>query len=270
MEEKNLIEKLEKTSIIPEIEISSHKRKLREILLSKYPREKRNWVIFNIFQKTIPIGIAIILIFFTINNLIYPSYTLAKAKEIALKDPQVKELIEKGAVIKDVKIVKGRAYVLIQSAESKTKEEPAIPKLESLGSPRVEEIKKEEMQVALAEVDIKEGKVAKIEKIVPPVIPLTEEEKEKIQEITQNDPEIQKNIPKEAKIKEVIVSPPQLKLIKKGDSVQVLPEPKEKKEAVVIYQFEKSRWQGKINLSEEKVEEIEFLGEFENNATFEK
>jgi hypothetical protein len=271
MKEKNLIEKLEKTSIIPEIEISSHKRKLREILLSKYPREKRNWVVFNIFQKTIPIGIAIVLIFFTINNLIYPSYTLAKAKEIALKDPQVKELIEKGAVIKDVKIVKDHAYVLIQSAESKTKEEPAIPKLESLGSPRVvEEIKKEEMQVALAEVDIKEWKVAKIEKIVPPVIPLTEEEKEKIQEITQNDPKIQKNIPKEAKIKEVITPPPQLKLIKKGDSVQVLPEPKGKKEAVVIYQFEKSRWQGKINLSEEKVEEIEFLGEFENNATFEK
>ena len=234
MKERDLIKKLEKISL-PEIEISSHKRKLREILFSKYSREKSSWVVFNIFQKAVPVGMVIILIFFIFNNLIYPSYNLAKAKEIALKNPQIKEWVEKGAVIKDVKIVKNRAYVLLQPVESKIKEEPGISKFESSGSPKVEEIKKEETQIALAEVDIKEGKVVKIEKIVPPVIPLTEGEKEKIQEITQNDPEIQKNIPKEAKIKEIITQTPQLKLIKKGEGVQVLPETKEKKEAIIIF-----------------------------------
>jgi len=267
MEEKNLIEKLEKTSL-PEIEIPSHKRKLGQILLSKYHREKRNWAVFNIFQKTIPIGIAIILIFFAVNNLIYPSYNLAKAKEIALRDPQIKELIEKGGVIKDVKIIKNRAYVLIQPAKEEIIEEPQIAEKEVLGIQKTEESRKEGATVALAEINIKEEKVVKIEKIVPPVIPLTEEEKEKIQEITQNNPEIQKNIPKEAKIKEVIPSPPQLKLIKKGEGVQVLPE--EKEEAIVIYQLDKSRWQGKVNLREERVEEIKFLGEIENNATIEE
>jgi len=255
---EDLIEKLEKIKT-PEIEISSHKRKLRQFLLSKYLREKRSWVVFNIFQKTIPVGIALILIFFAINNLIYPSYNLARAKEIALKDSQIKELIEKGGVIKDVKIIKNRAYVLIQPAKEEIAKMPQIAEKEALSIGKSEEIKREEAPVALAEISIKEKKVAKIEKITPPVISFSEEEKEKIQEISQ------KQIPKEAEIKEIIPPSSELKLIKKGGEIWVLPETK--KEAIIIYQIDKSRWQGKINLKEERVEELKFLGEFENNAT---
>jgi len=264
MKPEDLADKLEKISL-PEIEIPSHKKELREILLNKYSRERKNWLFFSIFQKFAFASLGLILIFFLFNNLIYPNYSLAKAKEIALKDPEIKELIKKGGMIKDIKIVKNRAYVLIQSAKEEIAQAPQISEKKALGIEKTEEVKREETSVALAEISIKERKVAKIEKITPPVIPLTEEEKEKIQEISRNSPEIQKEIPKEAKIKEIIPPSSELKLIKKGGEIQVLPETK--KEAVVIYQFEKSCWQGKINLKEEKVEELKFLGEFENDAT---
>jgi hypothetical protein len=261
---EDLIKKLEKIKT-PEIEISSHKRKLRQVLLNQYQKEKKNWLFFSIFQKFAFASLGLVLIFFIFNNLIYPGYSLAKAKEIALKDPQIKELIEKGGEIKDVKIIKNRAYVLIQSTKEEIAQAPQISEKKALGIEKTEEVKREETSVALAEISVKEERVAKIEKIVPPVIPFSQEEKEKIQKISQNSPEIQKQIPKEAKIKEIIPPSSELKLIKRGGEIQVLPETK--KEAIIIYQINKSRWQGKINLKEEKLEELKFLGEFENNAT---
>jgi len=202
-------------------------------------------------------SLGVILIFFLFNNLIYPSYSLARAKEIALRNPQIKEMIEKGGMIKDIEITKNRAFVLIQTAKEEIAKAPQVAEEKALGL-GVEE-KKDERPVALAEINLKEEKVAKIEKIVPPVIQFTEKEREKIQEISQRE------IPKEAKIKEVIPPLSELKLIKKEGKIQVLPEKKE--EATIIYQVDKGRWQGKINLKEEKLEEIKFLGEIENNAT---
>jgi hypothetical protein len=255
---EDLIEKLEKIKT-PEIEISSHKRKLRQVLLNQYQKEKKNWLFFNIFQKFALASLGVILIFFLFNNLIYPSYSLARAKEIALRDPQIKAMIEKGGVIKDIEIIRNQAFVLIQPAKEEIAKTPQISEKKALSIEKTEEVKREEPSVALAEINMKEEKVAKIEKITPPVIPFSEEEKEKIQEISQRE------IPKEAEIKEVIPPSSELKLIKKGKEIQVLPETK--KEAIIIYQIDKNRWQGKINLKEERVEELKFLGEFENNAT---
>jgi len=258
---EDLIEKLEKTSL-PEIEISSHKRKLRQVLLNQYQKEKKNWLFFSIFQKFAFASLGLILIFFLFNNLIYPNYSLAKAKEIALKDPQIKEMIEKGGVIKDIEIIRNRAFVLIQPAKGEIAEMPQIAEKKALGIEENEE-KREETPVALAEINMKEEKVEKIEKIVPPVIPFTEGEKEKIQEITQNSPEIQEVIPEEAEVLEIISPPPQLELIRKGNSVEVLPKPEAEKKASIIYQSGKNQWEGKVNLSEGKVEEVKFLGEIE-------
>jgi len=259
-----LVELLEKIKT-PEIEIPDHKEKLRQILLSQYQKERKNWLFFSIFQKLAFASLGLILVFFLFNNLIYPNYSLAKAREIALKDPQIKEMIERGGTIKDLKIIKNQAYLLIQPAKEEIAKTPQISEKKALGIEKTEEVKREETSVALAEINIKEEKVAKIEKIVPPIIPFTEKEKEKIQEISQNSPEIQKQIPKEAKIKKIIPPSSELKLIKKGGEIQVLPETK--KEAIIIYQLDKSRWQGKVNLKEERLEEIKFLGELENNAT---
>jgi hypothetical protein len=252
---EDLIEKLEKVKT-PKIEILSHKEKLRQILLSHYQKERKNWLFFSIFQKLVFTGLGLILIFFIFNNLIYPNYSLAKAREIALKDPQIKAMIEKGGMIKDLQIIENQAFVLIQSAKEEIFTAPQVAEMRALGIEEKEE--KKEKPVALAEINLKEKKVAKIEKITPPVIQFTEKEKERIQEISQRE------IPKEAKIKEIIPST-ELKLIKKGNEIQVLPEVKE--EATIIYQIDKGRWQGKINLKEEKLKEIKFLGEVENNAT---
>jgi hypothetical protein len=255
---EDLIELLEKIKI-PEIEILSHKRKLRQVLLNQYQKEKKNWLFFNIFQKLAFAGLGLILVFFLFNNLIYPNYSLAKAKEIALRDPKIKAMIEKGGTIKDLQIIKNQAYLLIQPAKEEITPAPQIAEKRALGIEEEKTETKEERPVALAEINLKEERVAKIEKIVPPVIQFTEKEKEKIQEISQRE------IPKEAKIKEVIPPLSELKLIKKEGKIQVLPEKKE--EATIIYQVDKGRWQGKINLKEEKLEELKFLGEFENNAT---
>lgn len=256
MEREDLIKKLEEISL-PEIETPSHKRKLKEALLNKYFREKRSWEIFDIFRKFAPIGvITIILIILISANLIFPKYSLVKAKEIALKDPQIKEWVEKGAIIKDIEIIKNQAYVLIQPAER-------IEEVPTKEIPTIVEIRKEEFNGALAEVNMKEKEIAKIEKLTPIVITLTEKEEEKIKEIAEKSPEIQEVIPKEAEILQIKSPSPQFKLIRKGNSVQVLPETEDKKKASIIYKFDKKQWEGKVNLSEEKVEEVKFLGEIE-------
>ncbi|MBZ9569690.1 hypothetical protein KJA16_02095 [Patescibacteria group bacterium] len=255
MEEENLIKKLEEASL-PEIEIPSHKRKLKRVLLNKYFREKRNWEIFNILRKVVPVGaIVIILIILISNNLIFPQYSLAKAKEIAIRDPQIKELIEKGAIIKDVKILQDKAYVLVQplaGAEMEAEEIKTGLKTEG------------EFLGALAEVDLKEKKVSRIEKVTPQFSPLAEGEKEKAKEIAENNPEIRKIIPEEAEITKIMPVPfSQLRLIKEKNSVRVVPEQIKEKRVRIIYELNKNQWEGEIDLIEEKVGGVKFLGETE-------
>ncbi|MBZ9572413.1 hypothetical protein KJA15_03720 [Patescibacteria group bacterium] len=266
MEKGDLIKKLEETSL-PEIEIPSHKKKLKEVLLNKYFREKRSWEIFNILRKVVPVGaVAIILIVLILNNLISPKYTLAQAKEIAMRDPQIKELIERGAIVRDVKILNNKGYVLIQPSA----------RAEMGAEIEIEEIKTdlkigEEFLGALAEVDLKEKRVSRIEKVTPQFFPLAEGEEEKVKEIAKDNPEIQTIVPKEAEIKEIIPVPYfQLKLIKEENSIKVVPEQREEKRARIIYEFDKNQWEGEIDLIEEKVKEVKFLGETENNATFQE
>jgi len=255
MEEENLIKKLEETSL-PEIEIPSHKRKLKQILLDKYFREKRNWEVFNVLRKVVPVGaIAIVLIILISYSLISPQYSLAKARGIAMRDPRIKELIERGAVIKDVKILKDKAYVLVQplaGTEMETEEIKTGLKTE------------EGFLGALAEIDLKEKKVSRIEKLTPPSSPLAEEEKEKAKEIAENNPEIRRIVPKEAEIMEIIPVPfSQLRLIKEKNSVRVVPEQIEEKRVRIIYELNKNQWEGEIDLIEEKVDGVKFLGEIE-------
>jgi len=261
MEEKDLIKKLEEISL-PAIELPTHKARLKSVLIERYFQEKRRGEFFGFFRKLLPVGmVAIILIILISTNLIFPKYSLAKAKEIALQDPQIKEWVEKGAVIKDVEIIQNRAYVLIQPPE-KTREVPIEGKT-AIGVPSVSNVEKEEFKGALAEVNMREKKITKIEKITPPIITLTETEKEKVREIAEKDLKVSGIIPKEAEIQEISSLPPQLELIKKGNSVQIMPEPKTENRASIIYQSGEKRWEGKIDLSKERVEEVKFLGEIE-------
>jgi len=249
---EDLTKKLEEISL-PEIEIPSHKRELRETLLSKYPKEKRIWAVFDILQKTIPLGMAIILIFFAINNLIYPNYNLSKAKEIALKNPQVKELIEKGGEIKDIEIIKNQAYLLVQPIREE--EKMAIPELEKMGAAEVREAEKEEISGALIQINLKGKEINKIKKLSPQAIPLTEKEEELAKEIAEKNPQVQEVIKKEAKVKEINPLPSyQMKLLKEDDSIKVVPE---EKKVQIIYEFDNNLLKGEVDLIEGRVKNVQ-------------
>jgi len=232
MEIEDLIKKLEKIEL-PEIEIPSHKEKLKSILESQYLKEKRGWEIFPIWKRgLIPAGTiaVIIIIALLISNLIFPQYTLAQVEEIAMKNPQVKELIERGAEIKDIKIIKDRGYVLLS------------PKEAAFQTKQLEE-------GALVEINLKAKKVSRIDKITPQVSPLTEQEKENVKKTIEKlgEPEI-------TEIK-AVPSFPQ-KLIEKDKKIEVLPE----KRASVIYKIGEKQWEGRVNLQKEIMESTKFLG----------
>jgi len=253
MTNEDLIKKLEETSF-PEIEISSHKRRLRTTLLNKYFQEKRIWEVFSILKKAIPVAVTLtILAVLIYNYLILPEYNLAQAREIVLKDPRIKEWLEEGATIKDVKILEKKAYVLVQPASIKETtiiSEPQTPKI------------KEEFFGALVEVDFKDKKIAKIEKITPEIFPITEKEKEKVTEIFKNSPDIKEAIPEETKIVKIIPTPPpRLSIIKKGDSVEVVPEPNGENKVWVIYEQNKKQWESKVDLDNGKIESTNLVGE---------
>lgn len=233
MEEKELIKKLEETTL-PGIEIASHKRRLKTALLKRFYREKRSWEVFDIFRKLVPAGaITIVLLFLAANNLIFPQYNLVKAKEIALQDPQIKEWTEGGATIKEIEVINGRAYALIQPPEKTEKiaEETTVLK------EAVPAAAEKEFFGALAEINLKEKKVARIEEMASKIAPLIEKEKEKARDILQNNTDVQKIIPKEAIILEMESPSPQLKLIRGATSVEISPQLKE--EVNVIYEHEK-------------------------------
>lgn len=248
------MKKLEETSL-PEIEIPSHKRKLKDVLLSKYYKEKRSWEIFNVFKRVVPVGaVAIVLVIFILNNFIFPKYTLAKAKEIALQNSQVKEWVKQGAIIKDAKIIENKAFVLIQPVEK-------IEEVSGVKAPAILEEKKEEFNGALAEINLKERKITEIKQLTPEILSLTEEEKEKVKEIAEENREIQKVIQKEAKIKEIrLILPPQLKLIKEKDLIKVVPEEKRTK---IIYEFDNNLLEGEVDLIKGELKTIKFKEEIE-------
>jgi len=232
MEEEDLIKKLEKIEL-PEIEIPGHKEKLKSILESQYLKEKKGWEIFPIWKRVlIPAGTVavIIIIALLISNLIFPQYTLAQVEEIALKNPQIKELIEKGAEIKDIKIIKDKGYVLVG------------PKEAAFQTKQLEE-------GALVEINLRAKKVLRIDKITPQVSPLTEEDKENVKKTIEKlgEPEI-------TEIK-AVPSFPQ-KLIEKDKKIEVLPE----KRASVIYEVGEKQWEGRVNLQKEIMESTKFLG----------
>lgn len=256
MEEEQLIEEtgselveLLERATLPEIETPGHKSKLKEVLLNRYFPEKRRWEILNIFQKFVPaVAIIILLIFLIFNNLILPNYNLTKAKEIALNDPQIKSWVTKGAIIKDVKVIQNKGYVLVQP-EKITEEIPTEK------APILEETKKEEFNGALIQINLKKDEVNKIEKLSPQITPLSEKEKEMAKEIAEKNSQIQEVIKKEAKIGEINPLPSQeLKLMKEKDSVKVVPE---EKKVQIIYKFDNSLLKGEVDLIKEQVGNVQ-------------
>ena len=248
----NLIKKLEKISL-PEIEVLEHKRKLKEKLLCQYSKEKKKQKLFELFKKLAPIGaVAVLLVIVIFTKITSPVYTLSQTKEIALENPEVKQMVNAGAIVADVAIADSKGYVLLQS---QPKEKFQILELE-----KGKKVKEGKAIGALAEIDLKRKRVIKLERVSPEVIPLPK--KEKVKEITEKNPKAQKILPKEAEIREIIpLVSPKLRLTKEKGEIKVIPI--WPKKAKVIYQLNKKRWEGKIDLLEEKLEELRFLGETE-------
>jgi len=242
MKKEDLIKKLERASL-PEIEITSHRERLKKDLLENYFPTKNKWETFLMFRKAAFASLAVIILLLASFYFIYPQYTLAKMEKIVLADPQIKEFLEKGSILKEMKVIGNKGYALISPAQEG----------------ELLEIKQEKLAGVLVEVNLKEKRVSRIERITPQIF-LDEKEEEKAKEIAKENPEVKKSIPKEAEISEVRSIPSELELIQKGEEIEV--SPKEKK-ATVIYKLNEKKWEGRINLKEEKVEEIEILDEDE-------
>ncbi|MCD6283690.1 hypothetical protein J7J12_00330, partial [bacterium] len=111
MKKEDLIKKLENIKT-PEIEIQSHKQRLKMALLSS-GYFKENSIMFWT-KRLIPAGIALALILAIGFGVIQPKLQIAKAMEIAKKDPQIQQLMKDyGVEIKQVKLKNGKAYVLL-------------------------------------------------------------------------------------------------------------------------------------------------------------
>ncbi|MGB9598811.1 MAG: hypothetical protein ACPLZH_03140, partial [Minisyncoccales bacterium] len=115
--------------------------------------------------------------------------------------------------------------------------------------PGAKEIEKQKEEMTLTEINLKEKKVSKIEKISSQTFPLTEEEKKLAQEIGK--------VEKEKILK--IESLPTLEIELEKENQQLKLKPKEKK-ALIIYREGNEKWAKKINLTKREIEEVEFLG----------
>ncbi|KPJ57253.1 hypothetical protein AMJ49_01455 [Parcubacteria bacterium DG_74_2] len=250
MEENDLIKKLEKIEL-PQIELPNHRERLKMVLINwRYFRKKRLEIAF-IAKRIVFAGIAVLAMVLLVNNFLIPQDNLAKAQKIALKDPQVKALMEEGGEIKDMEIVNSKAYLLINPKKS-------VEELVEELSLKTGEIRKVEELAALTEINLKEKTVSKIEKIPPQTFPLEELEKEKAKEIAEMSLEILNLIPKEAEIISIEnTTSSRFKLIKEGKIIKIAPE---EKKALIIYKLGENKWSKKVNLTREKVESVEFLG----------
>ena len=109
MKKEELEKKLENINL-PQIEIQSHKQRLKMALLdSGYFKEK---IIMSWTKKLVSVGVALALIIVLGVTVVNPKIMEARAMEIAKNDPQIQKIMkETGAVMKEVKIKEGKGYV---------------------------------------------------------------------------------------------------------------------------------------------------------------
>ena len=199
MKYEDLIKKLENIEV-PEIEIQSHKQRLKMALFTRLNFAKQNFdgqdsgYFWNkiMLKKLIPAGVALALILVVGFTLIQPKLQIARAMEIAKNDPQIQQLMKDyGVEIKEVKLQDGKAYVLLTLPEEKVPQvlnlERETPEGEKVGvqsgqffiaykDPKTGEVR--ESSGSIAEIDLKAKKVEKLEMIEETKIditPLTEE-----------------------------------------------------------------------------------------------
>lgn len=259
MKKQDLINKLEKIEF-SEIEIPSHRKRLKNTLISQFLKKEQKLRFFNIYKKAlIPVGAmaAILLIFFVANNLLHPQYTLADARKIIMADSQTQELIKAGADVKDIKIIKNKAYALISSEQRSEGSEQRSGDSAFLVANTTEI--NEQITGTLVEIDLKKKKVLQVEEIITPIPSLTEVEMTKIQKIIESPEMLKLGKPEIKKIEAGLPIP--TKLIEKEGEIEVITETS----ASVIYEIDKIQWEAKVNLTTQKLESSVILEKIEQD-----
>jgi len=282
MEFKDLEKKLENIET-PEIEIQSHKQRLKAALLTQHQKlrfgnRQGSGYFWNkiMLRRLVPVGVVLALVLVVGFSVIQPKLQIARAMEIAKNDPQIQRLIEDyGLEIKQVKLQDGKAYVLLALPEEKLPPVPALEKgiFESeetavrgyrqmfIAYQDTETGEIKEFSGSVAEIDLKKKKVGKLEMVETMKInltPLTEEEKARAIEIAKSDPKIQEMIP-DLEQREVIVKPlPPLKLRLDEDPDNGMEitsaDPNEEKRVNVIFKSDEMQDIITVNLTTEAIE----------------
>ena len=247
MKEEELIKKLESIKL-PQIEIQSHRRRLRMALLnSEYFKEQPKAGVFSQVSSTVKRGadvlkgliswrpvwkpalvsaLAIALIVSSalfVPSLVSPSAETLAA-DIAKNSPEVQKLLgDDWVTVRKVQLVDGVGHVVCEA---------------SIGT------------FALAHVDLEEKEVVRAEKIKMPE--LTEEEKERAVEIAKADPRVQELLDKGAKIDTVFPIFGVIALTEENGETKV----ETSVSAAVAVTLDDEKWIVHVNLDEGKVERI--------------
>ena len=291
MKQDDLIKKLENIEI-PEIEIQSHKQRLKMTLLTRLNFAKQNFggqdsgYFWNkiMLKKLVPAGVALALILVVGFSVIQPKLQIARAMEIAKNDPQIQQLMEDyGVEIKEVKLQDGKAYVLLALPEEKVPQvlnlERKTPEGESVKvqsgqffithkDPKTGEMR--ESSGSIAEIDLKAKKVEKLEMIEETKIditPLTEAEKTRAIEIAKSDPKVKVMLPAGAEVVAVKPLPPlklKIQTTSEKDGVRVVAyDEREDRRVNVIFESERGQDIITVNLSTGAIEGAMSTGKIE-------
>ncbi|MDP3093521.1 MAG: hypothetical protein Q8N16_02045 [bacterium] len=253
MENQDLEKKLERVKV-PEIELLGHKQKLRAVLLKNYAKKE----VFSPF-RSVALGFAFVVLFALVLRV--PTFQrpdIALAKEIALRDSNFRSLIEQGGIIGETELAGSRGYMLVRLGKlAKESEMPeSIPLFSDVGSAqKLAAPQAVSGSAFLVEVDFRGKKVSQIKELPQPSLSFNQEEEEAVREISEQSQRVRKEIPLEAEIKEIRPVLIQLKLVKKGNKIEVL----SGKEAAVIYKKNGQSWEGRIDLESASVKKIELV-----------
>jgi len=247
MELNDLIKKLENIEL-PNIEVKSHRQKLKMALLtSRYfkPKTSSFWL-----KNALPFASAFALAIFLLVTIVNPKLIEVKAMGIAKNDPQIKKIMsESGFSIKELKIKNGKAYALLTRIEQDL----------SLSG---------EATGTVAQINLDSDKVETINNVNIPLADLTDAEKTKAIDIIKNDPKTKDLIASTSAEKIILKSLASLMLnLQDDDEDKVELSFGNNQDKIIVAMFDNNGRQYTIivNLTQNKIEKVN-VGEHNNEG----
>lgn len=259
MENNDLIKKLENIEL-PEIGIQNHKRELRIALLDSKHFQKSNFleILKKFFIFTVPSLALLILVGVTI---IQPRLIENRAIAVAKSSSEVQKLIaEENMNLQEVKVKDDKAYVLFNLPEERGAARVPAIQLQRRSSEEAKNI-----EGAIVKIDLNKKTIDRIKIIeAQDILSLTNQEKEAAKEIIRKEAIVREVLLEGYIVEKVeIVFPGKLRLIERDDEILVAGDPSAEKKVQVHYTSDGKRWIIQVNLTEEKVEGIQYSPENE-------